>query len=81
MQLKSLSQNEPISIDKENLNPTADVEMAPKEEDICSTYVTKHKQNNVKTEETYNLTSSYDEPHTEGNYSSYSLFLFTIRVM
>ena len=63
------------------MNPATDVEMAQKEEDISTTYVAKHKQNNVKNEETDNLASSYDEPHTEGNYSSYSLFLFTIRVM
>ena len=81
MQLQSLSQNGPISIHKENLNPAADVEMAQKEEDISTTYFAKHKQNNVKKEETNNLTSSYDDLHTKGNYSSYSLFLFTIRVM
>ena len=81
VQLQSLSQNGPISNDKENLNPAADVEMAQKEEDISTTYVAKHKQNNVKTEETDNLASSYDEPHTKGNYSRYLLFLLTIRVM
>ena len=63
------------------MNPATDVEMAQKEEDISTTYVAKHKQNNVKTEETDNLASSYDEPQKKGNDNSYCLFLFKIRVM